>query len=60
LTRLDRGVEEKNNTETRSWAAMFWEPPRAGGPALSLVPLSGTKTDFNVEKWWPKRANRQD
>jgi len=44
----------------KNWTSIYWTHPKAGGQALPLVSLSGTKSDFNAEKWPPKRANRQD
>jgi len=31
----------------KNWTSMFWDPPKAGGRACLLLPLSGTKSDPN-------------
>lgn len=52
--------EQIRNAKAKNWTSMFWKHPKAGGPTLPLMPLSGIKSDFNVEKWPPKRAHRHD
>gem|GEM_PF-6341394 len=42
------------------WTAIFWEPAKVGDRACPLAAFSGTKSDFNGEKWPPKRTNRLD
>jgi len=44
----------------KNWTAIFWEPPNAGDRACPLAAFSGTKSDFNGQKWPPKRTNWQD
>jgi len=33
-----RALEAKKKIQ-KNWTAMLWEPPKAGGPALPLVPI---------------------